>query len=422
MKKNTFLLFSLIIFIGTPTFALASKKKKSNGTHLLMVTGPEEYWKSMGKIAIDASAKLIKDGAIISIPFVESQEEVPTAEFNKTFKKVYKKGVKYYKKGKYRRSIKTLKKAIKQFNNMVNKYGLTYMLRRRLALSHLYIGAGQLLDAQTKKAKGSFRFANAIYPGYPLPKSAFSNDSAKNAFVKSIEAPGFGTSTLIVNSTVSGFVFVDGNLVGISPLIVQNIHSGTHVVTWARIGYKPIFSQVTIEDEMKGVTSFSPILNTNKKLGNQLKKINNSLRRGKDAQSEMANISTESRVDNILVFRSSATVTEISWYNGTTKGWQKRVRRQNVVPGNMMANIWKLLLTPKPILDLGVVSSTVSKCFTDTDCPSGTCVGGSCMSSEPFYKTWWFWTATIAGAALLGGGGYMLFQIQNRPVFEFSTP
>ncbi|MBU1241322.1 hypothetical protein KJ865_16535, partial [Myxococcota bacterium] len=125
---------------------------------------------------------------------------------------------------------------------------------------------------------------------------------------------------------------------------------------------------------------------------------------------------------NVIFIRASANDTETSWYEDTNESWQKRVRRENAVPGSMETILWKKLMVPKPIFDLGDISSNVGRCFSERDCPGGECIGGRCVSTTPFYKTWWFWTAVGVGVSALGGGTYLLLKIKNRPAFEFSTP
>ncbi len=401
-----------------------SKAPKPNGSHFLMVTGPEEYWKTLGNMAVTTAQRLVKDGAVITLPFIEPVKEPPLDVFNAAYKKKYRKGVKRYKKGKYKAAIPLLSDAIAQFTTMGETYGWTYNIRRNLALSYMYLGAAQLLEAMIDEARTSFRLANSVYPGYPLPKAAFSNKSTLEAYNKAIEIPGGGTGELIVNSSVQGFVFVDGHIVGVTPTTVSGLNPGTHGVVFARIGYKPVFLSIKLSEGGRGVADFSKVVKSREDLFKKyILPLDKDLRAaGKEVPARVKELSKRLRVKNTIIIRSSANDTELSWYEDTNGSWQKRVRRENAVPGNMETELWKKLMVPKPIMDIGSISSNVNRCFSDRDCPGGECLGGRCISTTPIYKTWWFWTAVGVGVSALGGGTYLLFKLKNRPSFEFSTP
>jgi PEGA domain len=427
MRKIIYL-FAILSLIVSPILTFNSsvvraKTKKATGTHMLLVICPEEYWKSVGDIAYRTAKKLINQGAQFGMPFLESNKNPPDDEFSAVFKSNYKKGTKLFKKQKIKKAKNLLLKAVEGFNNLKKKYGLSYKVRRRLALSYLYLGASQLLDAQIDQAKLSFRHANSIFPNYPLPKSAFSNQTAMQLYTSAIQRPGKGTGTLIISSTIPGFVFLNGNIVGVAPLTINKVDAGTHVVTFARMGYKPLMTSVIIPAHQKGVANFIPKkVSLFRKTKGKLKKIEASLRISKNIPKALNEISTKIRIPNVLLFRAGANDTEISWYNREINKWQKRVRRQNFVPGSVNDNVIGILFKPKPVIDLGVVVSTGGKCYSDADCPDGKCMNSNCIPTSPVYKRWWFWTAIGVGAAVLGTGTFLILQLQNRPAFDITSP
>ncbi|MBN2722593.1 MAG: PEGA domain-containing protein [Deltaproteobacteria bacterium] len=409
-----------------PAPSAVKKKKKprnSNGTHMFIVITPDEYYKDLSKMALAVGLKLSSKNAILAMPYNESLTKPPKTEYTPIYKKKYKKGVKMFKKGKYSKAVKLLKDAVDGLSQFREKYGPSYKVKRRLALSYLYLGAAQLMDALTDDAKGSFRLGFSVFPGYPLPKSAFKVAATLEVFNKSIEPPGFGSGTVIANSDVKGFVYLDGNLVGVTPAIIENVPPGRHAVTFARYGYKPLFQEVTVKDQEKAVTEFKVAKSDNfKEISSQINTIDSQLLNKDGVPPELATMAKKMRVDNIVIFRANANDTEISWYNAKLNAWHKRVRRRNVVPGNLNKTVVNELFKIKPVIDLAKVSENDKKCYADRDCGEGSCVGGRCVLETPIYKKWWFWTAIGAGVAAAGGGTYMILKLKNRPEFEVTTP
>jgi hypothetical protein len=92
------------------------------------------------------------------------------------------------------------------------------------------------------------------------------------------------------------------------------------------------------------------------------------------------------------------------------------VRRAASIPGTLATQIENFLFIPAPVLDLKSDLPGQNKCYANSDCGSGRCVAGTCQTSKPLLKEWWFWTAVSVGAVGLGAGAYFLFQMQNRPI------
>jgi len=399
------------------------KPKVSPGTHLVIILSPEEYWKDLAKFSYKTLKSLIGQEAIFAIQMLDDAEDPPADEYKAINGKPYKKGVKLFKEQEYPDAIKQLQAAATGFDALITKYGLSYPLRRRIVLSYMYLGAAQMLDAQTEEAKTSFRLANYWFPNYPLPKAAFEDETTRNLFNQAIERPGRGSSSIIINSTVPGHLYLNGLWVGAGPKNIEKISAGTHILTWARIGYKPITVKLVVPENDKAVADFTPVPAANKKdMDTFLSGLDTHLRQKPNVPSALADFALKARTDNVIVFRVTANETEISWYNSKAGGWQKRVRRQAAVPGSIATQVESLLFQPTPALDLGSASADKNKCFSDSDCSNGKCVAGTCQGSAPLMKQWWFWTAVGVGVAALGSGTFFLIQMQNRPILEISTP
>ncbi|PKN24159.1 MAG: hypothetical protein CVU65_12595 [Deltaproteobacteria bacterium HGW-Deltaproteobacteria-22] len=400
-----------------------AKPKVSPGTHMVIILSPEEYWKDLAKFSYKTLKSLIGQEAVFALQLTDDAADPPVDEYKAINGKAYKKGVKLFKEQEYPDAIKQLSAATKGFEALIIKYGLSYPLRRRVVLSYMYLGAAQMLDAQTEEAKASFRFANYWFPNYPLPKAAFEDETTRNLFNQAIERPGRGSSSIIINSSVPGHLYLNGMWVGAGPKNIDKISAGTHVLTWARLGYKPITVKLIVPENDKAVADFAPVPTADKKdIDTFLSGLDTHLRQKPNVPSTLADFAVKARVDNLIVFRTTANETEISWYNSKSGGWQKRVRRQAAVPGSIATQVETLLFEPSPVMDLGSDSADKNKCFADSDCVAGKCVAGTCQSTTPLLKQWWFWTALGVGVAALGTGTYFLIQMQNRPILEMSTP
>lgn len=400
-----------------------AKPKVSPGTHMVIILSPEEYWKDLAKFSYKTLKSLIGQEAVFALQLTDDAADPPVDEYKAINGKAYKKGVKLFKEQEYPDAIKQLSSATKGFEALIVKYGLSYPLRRRVVLSYMYLGAAQMLDAQTEEAKASFRFANYWFPNYPLPKAAFEDETTRNLFNQAIERPGRGSSSIIINSSVPGHLYLNGMWVGAGPKNIDKISAGTHVLTWARLGYKPITVKLIVPENDKAVADFAPVPTADKKdIDTFLTGLDTHLRQKPNVPSTLADFAVKARVDNLIVFRTTANETEISWYNSKSGGWQKRVRRQAAVPGSIATQVETLLFEPSPVMDLGSDSADKNKCFADSDCVAGKCVAGTCQSTTPLLKQWWFWTALGVGVAALGTGTYFLIQMQNRPILEMSTP
>ncbi len=399
------------------------KPKVSPGSHMVIILAPEEYWKDLAKFSYKTLKSLMGQDAVFALQINDSAEDPPADEYKAINGKPYKKGVALFKEQEYPSAIKQLAAAATGFDALIAKYGLSYPLRRRVVLSYMYLGAAQMLDAQTEEAKTSFRLANNWFTNYPLPKAAFEDETTRNLFNEAIERPGRGSSSIIINSTVPGHLYLNGLWVGAAPKNIEKVSAGTHILTWARLGYKPITVKLVVPENDKAVADFTPVPTADKKdVDAFLAGLDAHLRQKPNVPSSLADFAVRMRVDNLIVFRTTANDSEISWFNSKSGGWQKRVRRQAAVPGSIATQIEGLLFQPTPVLDLGSAAADKNKCFSDSDCKDGRCVGGSCQSSAPLIKQWWFWTAVGVGVAALGTGTFFLIQMQNRPILEITSP
>ncbi|MBU1218853.1 PEGA domain-containing protein [Myxococcota bacterium] len=438
---NRYIIFSsIILFFSSGAFAQNKsdseddgdgkeetvKKKdgrKPGGTHLFIVISPDEYYKTLSMMAVEIGQKLAKKSSIIAVPFIESDAVIPKAEWDAVYKDKYKKGVKLFKKGKYPKAVKLLQSTVNGFKDLITKYGLTYKIRRRLSIAYYYLGGAQALDALTENAKGSFRSAYSLFPMYPQPKSVFKQEAIGKLFSSSIEPTKAGSGTLIVNSPVKGFVFINGHLITTTPAIIEDIAPGRHSVAFGRLGFNPVFQEVEVKSAEKTVVDFktTPVANS-KAFFHTLDTIDNQLVNKSSVPEGILEIARKVRVDNIIILRANANDTEVSWYNMKLNVWHKRVRRRNAVIGDLNKEVVKEVFNQKKVIDLATVREKDKKCFSDRDCGEGTCIAGRCTDDTPVYKKWWFWTAIGVGAAALGGGSYFLIKMKNRPEFRFSTP
>ncbi len=400
-----------------------SREEAPPGTHMVVIVSPEEYWKNVAAFAYKTLKPIIGGDVVFAMQFPDDAEHPTPEEFRAVNSKIYRKGVTLFNEQEYPSAIKQLIRAAAGFEALINKYGLSYPLRRRIVLSYMYLGAAQLMDAQTDEATLSFRIANTWFTNYPLPKSAFEEETPRSFFTRSIERSARGSGTIIVSSAVMGHLYLNGVWVGVGPKTISKVRPGTHIVTWARLGYKPVSVKVVVPENDKGVADIKPEVRADKAGTDEfLEGLETHLRTKPNVPPALADLAIKYRVDNIIVFRATANDTEISWFNSKSGGWQKRVRRQNPVPGTLNPQVGELLFESSPVLDLVAVAATQGKCFSNSDCPGGNCLGGACVSASPFYKQWWFWTAVGVGAAALGTGTYFLIQMQNRPILEISTP
>lgn len=433
MIQKRFFFIILVWLIVLPAVSIAapstagggeeSKTPVSPGTHMLIILSPEEYWKNLAQFSYKTLHSMMGESVIFAIPMFDDASDPPAEEFNAVYSKSYKKGVKAFKEQEYPAAIKKLQEATSGFETLIQQYGLSYTLRRRIVLSYMYLGAAQLLDAQIEDATTSFRRANAWFSNYPLPKAAFEEETPRNVFKQSIERPGRGSSTIVVNASVPGQLFLNGLWVGEAPQNLENISAGTHFLTWARLGYKPITLKLNVPENDKAVADFNPVPDPNKKqIDTFLMKLDEHLRNKVNVPPILADFAVRIRVENIIVFRTTANETEISWYNAKSGGWQKRVRRAASVPGTFATQVENFLFVPSPVLDLKSEVPDRNKCYADSDCGSGRCVGGTCQTNKPLLKQWWFWTALGVGIVGIGTGAYFLFQMQNRPMLEITTP
>jgi len=399
------------------------KPKVSPGSHMVIILAPDEYWKDLAKFSYKTLKSLMGQDATFAIQVHDGAEDPPVDDFKAINGKPYKKGVKLFKEQEYPSAIKQLQAAATGFDALIAKHGLSYPLRRRVVLSYMYLGAAQMLDAQTEEAKTSFRMANNWFTNYPLPKAAFEDETARNLFNQAIERPGRGSSSIIVNSSVPGHLYLNGLWVGAAPRNIEKVSAGTHILTWARVGYKPLTVKLVVPENDKSVADFTPVAAADKKdVDAFLTGLDTHLRQKPNVPSALADFAVRMRVDNVIVFRTTASETEISWFNSKSGGWQKRVRRQAAVPGSIATQVEGLLFQPSPVMDMGSASADKNKCFSDSDCGDGRCVGGICQSSAPLIKQWWFWAAVGVGVAALGTGTFFLVQMQNRPILEITSP
>ncbi|MDA3863460.1 MAG: PEGA domain-containing protein [Deltaproteobacteria bacterium] len=428
MKTNKFItIFTTlsVFFILWGSISRVQAQKKSNGSHLVLFFGTPSYWKKSSEQLIKLYPQLIQGGKYLTIPFIEVPK-TPKKEYIYIYAKFYFKGKKAFSNQKYAKARKLLSQAGDQFFKLAQKSGFSYKLRRRISLSYLYLGAAQLFDALIDEANISFRKAYMVYPGYPLPSSAYKGEATKKAFERAMVYPGKsgGVYSLQVKSPVTGQVFINGHFVGVTPITVEGIQKGVHALTWARLGYKPSFQMIKTGDSKKTVVEIKPKKADNyATLSTKIEETGKFLRQNKnDVPPFLPELTKKVRNNDILVFRSSVNDAEISWYDKDIGSWKKRVRKQNIIPGNLSDKTVANLFKPTPVYDMDKIVEAQLRCYSSRDCSRGDCIAGKCVVSSPIYKKWWFWTAIGVGAAALGAGTYFLFQVQNRPVFEFSSP
>ncbi|MGM0596716.1 MAG: PEGA domain-containing protein [Myxococcota bacterium] len=425
--KNFTTIFTIlsVFFVLWSSISRVQAKKKSNGSHLILFFGTSSYWKKSSKQLIKLYPQLTQGGKYLTIPFIEATK-TPKREYIYIYAKFYFKGKKAFSNQQYAKARKLLSQAGDKFFKLAQKSGFSYKLRRRIALSYLYLGAAQLFDAIIDKANISFRKAYMVYPGYPFPSSAYKDEATKKAFERAMIYPGKsgGVYTVQVKSSVTGQVFINGHFVGVSPVTVKGVQKGVHALTWARLGYKPSFQMIKTGDSKKTVVEVKPKKADNyASLSTKLEKTGKFIRQNKEQVPPfLPELSKKVRNDNILIFRSSVNDAEISWYDRDLGNWKKRVRKQNVIPGNLSTKTVENLFKPTPVYDMDKIVEAQLRCYSSRDCPRGECIAGKCLVSTPVYKKWWFWPAVGVGAVALGAGTYFLFQVQNRPVFEFSSP
>ncbi len=102
-----------------------------------------------------------------------------------------------------------------------------------------------------KAGSHNLRLENPSFPAWETKITVSTNQAAKVSY----KFGGFGR--LIVNASPWGNVYVDGALKGQTPLTVERISSGKHVVKIERDGYAAVSKNITIKEDSSETISFS---------------------------------------------------------------------------------------------------------------------------------------------------------------------
>ncbi|MDY0001693.1 MAG: hypothetical protein RBU30_10390 [Polyangia bacterium] len=397
-----------------------AKGAEGKGLGALVVVSEGREWPWAAKILEEVhKLRKVPDA---DFRFVESgiPEDPPEEELEGYLKRI-RAGRKLIFKMNLAPAIERLDSVIQDLQAALRKHGASPGILRRLMQAYSYLGAAHQLNADSGSAQRAFAAMIAIEPRRGLSTKYFSEEviAAFQRIKKSLPKTG----VLRVNTDRPAFVFLNGRLAGVAPVVLKGIAPGEHIVELRRLGAVRVSRIVTV-DEQSGATLKARIVDSpdQVELRKTIKAVNRELRRRNEPGPAMAALAKTLGVRHVVAVRANLDDGETSWYDARERKFTKRVRRISAVPGSPAAKvIAEAMKNPSPALDLQAGSGGAGGACEDSgDCPGGACVSGRCVSDTPIYKKWWFWTLIGVGVAAVAGGTAGLVLMPERPTIRIS--
>ncbi len=318
-------------------------------------------------------------------------------------------------------AIRRLRRIIAKISSLLQRNGTAPGLLRRYMQANNYLGAAYQLDGNPTAAAACFRIVLSINPRRRLKAKYYTAEviATFNKLKRTFRKNG----TLRVKTDKPIFVFVDGHLKGVAPVVITGLYPGDHVVELRRLGYLRITRLVTVDPQTGGSLQARVVKDLkHKNLRKLMAAVERGLRKKERPVEVVAKLATALRVRQLMLVRASLDDGEASLFDADSRRFLKRVRRICALPGTPPAtNIATALTRATPVLDLqGGAAASGGTCEDSDDCTEGTCVSGRCVSETPIYKKWWFWTIIGVAVGAVAAGGAILGTIKPRPTIQIT--
>lgn len=400
--------------------ALAQKKKLRRGHGAIVVVSSGKAWKMAANVleAVEKAPHGINTRSIL-VERPNPQEDpaylrILLGQIRKARRSIFKLRLKP--------AIRRLERVIARIKTVILKNGSAPGLLRRYMQAYNYLGAAYQLDANTVAATAAFRIVLSIEPDRKL-KAKYFTAEVITSFDK-LRRTLRKTGTLRVNTDKPTLVFVDGQLKGVAPLVVQGLYPGDHVVELRRLGYLRITRIVNVDAQTGGTLKARVVKDLTKEaLRKQLVAVESALRKSKRPVKAVAKLAAALEVKLLMLCRASLDDGEATLYDAEAKKFIKRVRRISALPGTPPATIIAAALkNATPVLDMqGGTAASGGTCEDSEDCPDGYCLSGRCISETPIYKKWWFWTLIGVAVGAIAAGGAVLGTMPQRPTIQITV-
>ena len=337
---------------------------------------------SRGREVVDPTAALFPTGAAAKVRVKEARAAVKAAvleydslEFGKAAEQLD-------------GAVETLRKALALDPAAVS--------RAEYAKALHYRGAAAFYDGDKDAAGRYFADALAFAPGEGMDETIFPPDPV--ALFGEIREGLTQDGVIAVESTPPAEVYLDGGPAGVSPLKLEGLTPGTHLLRVQAPGYRPANRWVKVEAAQEAGLTIK--LKPGKKLRpftSALASVRAELLRSRPG-SGVTRLTKLLRASSlVLVTRTQRESVQATWADGGF--WVKR-HQAKVADGREP-------LFAQHFLEKGAPVTPKVECRADNDCGGGrACTrDGRCLAAvsggTPIYKKWWFWT--IVGAAVVGG-------------------
>ena len=378
----------------------------------------DRTWTTAAKLAVQVERSLAARRLVVLDPSVTRFD--PTDLDYLKFRKAGRIAVHRYKAGRYGRSVRALKVAIRLLERLMVRYGAVPLLAKKYVRAHYYLGAAYLKSADARLAAKAFREA-AFFAPNGLPSSKRFESEVIDAYRRAKVLAGRRTGTVILRNRRPARMFLDGEAVGVAPTAIQDVPAGRHFLELYRPGFIAVRRFIDL-DKTGFIWAPGVMPDPNQKaLRSLLVRAERELRQKKKPGPAVAALASKLVGSQFVFCRASVDESEASWYLADARRFKKRVRRPNPVPGQAPASaILAALWRPKPVYELG--QALAAACLTDDDCPGGKCIAGKCVRERPFYKRWWFWVAVGAGVAAAATAGALVATMPEKPIVRITTP
>jgi tetratricopeptide (TPR) repeat protein len=294
--------------------------------------------------------------------------------------------------------------------------GVAYVDDMTLAVKILHlIGVCHTLNGDLNASSEAFLRAYSINPNMKLDTNLYPPDVVDVFDAVSQDASQVGTGSISVKSSPKGAsVYLDGMPMGVTPVTIDNIIVGKHMVKLSKPGYQYFGSVLnvqagkvkTLDAKLAEITGVSRVIAETEKIPGLLAK-------GMDSTlPPMATISKDLGVEQLLVIILSpgeGQVVSLSYYVydrlknaylAQRQGDSPSVNDQVLLP--KAGDLAKSTLAAALAKETGE-GGTVTKIVTPPVIGPGTEPEKEKKKKKGIVHKWWFWAALIGGAAVVGG-------------------
>jgi hypothetical protein len=410
---------ALVLSLASPVAAAPRPAKPAPLKWGVVVVSGGKEWPMAARILADLEGALKAMGAR-QVFYEDPWPEEPTEQLRGLLKRI-RKGRKLISKLQAQKAVEVLEGVVGDLRPLIVQRGGTPGLLKRYQQVHTYLGVAQQANADAAASVAAYTTAINLAPTRKLSEKYFSEEVIEG--YEKLKQNLKATQILRVTTDEPAIVFVDGRVVGVSPLEVKGVTPGEHLVELRRRGFQRISRFVSVDVRLGGSLEVRLVKTSVHDDGQKVNQtVAAELRRGSRPGKALVALAAELKVNRLLVLRASLDDGEVSVLQADEGKFLKRVRRINALPGQPPGKIIaEALKQPTPVSDLQAGTSTGGgggSCEDNDDCPGGRCVDGRCVSETPVYKKWWFWVAIVVSAGAVAGGGAALGLMPRQPVIN----